>query len=101
MSVTMRLIQQYDIRYEKEFWDLEKKFIQLEKKRKDYPKPRRMKPIAAGEPINSLIWECEFGSIQEAYDCLNFFAGDEDHEELFVKQVEFFKGQKIEFFENI
>ncbi|MDO8683238.1 MAG: hypothetical protein Q7N50_07145 [Armatimonadota bacterium] len=101
MSVTMRIIQQFDIRHESEFMDLEKKFAQLEARRPDYPKGRRMQPISATEPCNTLIWECEFPDIQSARDALNFFHGDEEHEELFEKQLPFFKSARIEFYDNL
>ena len=54
MSVTMRIIQQYDIRNEQAFLDLERKFAALEAARPDYPKGRRMKPLAGSMPTNTL-----------------------------------------------
>jgi len=101
MSITMRIIQQFDVRYEKEFMELEKLFAKLEAKRKDYPKGRRMKPISGLLPCNTLIWECEFPDIQSARNALSFFEGDKEHEKLFKKQVPFFEKVHIEFYENL
>ena len=101
MSVTMRIMQQFDPAHERQFMELEKKFAALEAARPDYPKGRRMKPIAAGQPCNTLIWQCEFPDLNTAKQALSFFEGDSDHESLFVQQVPFFKQVKIEFYENL
>jgi hypothetical protein len=81
--------------------DLEKKFSELELDRPDYPKGKRMQPISAGEPCNTLIWQCEFPDIESAYKVLDFFSGDESHEALFKQQLPYFKDVKIEFYKNL
>ena len=101
MSITMRILQQFDVRHEKEFMDLEKLFARLEARRKDYPRGRRMKPVSGTLPCNTLVWECEFPDIQSAKKALSFFEGDSDHEKLFKKQVRFFENVRIEFYENL
>jgi hypothetical protein len=97
----MRIIQQFDVRHEREFMELEQGFARLEVARPDYPKGRRLKPIASGEPCNTLIWECEFPDIETAHQALDFFASDVAHEELAVKQRPYFRQVKIEFLENL
>ncbi|HUU27678.1 MAG TPA: hypothetical protein VM123_07690 [archaeon] len=101
MSITMRVIQQYDIKYEKEFMELERKFAELESRRKDYRKGKRLKPLSACEPCNTLVWECEFPDLQAAKKWLDFLGGDGEHQELFIKQAPYFKQVKIEFYENL
>lgn len=101
MSVTMRIMQQFDVRHEKEFMDLEKKFARLEATRKDFPKGRRMKPLSGMLPCNTLMWECVFPDIQSARKALSFFEGDASHEKLFRKQVRYFEQVRIEFYENL
>jgi hypothetical protein len=101
MSVTMRIIQQYDIRAEREFMALEARFAALEAARPDYPKGQRMKPISAAEPTNTLIWECRFPDIRAAQAALTLFEGDAAHEELFRQQVAYFQSARVEFFENL
>jgi hypothetical protein len=101
MSITMRIMQQFDPTKENEFMELEKKFAELEAARKDYPKGTRMQPISAAEPCNTLIWQCEFPDIESAYKVLDFFSGDDAHEALFEKQAPFFKQVKIEFYKNL
>jgi len=101
MSVTMRILQEYDVRKEREFLALERQFAELERKRPDYPKGRRMKPLAAPQACNTLVWQCEFPTLEEARATLSFFEGDPAHEELFRKQVEYFKNVRVEFYENL
>ncbi len=97
----MRIMQQFDPTKENEFMELEKKFAGLEKERPDYPKGKRMQPISAAEPCNTLIWQCEFPDIESAYKALDFFHDDEAHDILFKKQAPFFKQVKIEFYKNL
>jgi hypothetical protein len=98
MGIIMRIIQQFDPGHEQEFMDLEKKFDELEKSRPDFPKGKRMQPVAAREPNNTLIWQHEFPDIQSAHKTLDFFNGDEKHEILFRKQVPFMKQVRVEFY---
>ena len=101
MSVTMRILQQFDVRKEKEFLELERRFAALEHSRPDLPQGKRMKPISGSEPCNTLVWQGEFASLDEARKALDAFAADDTHEELFAKQSDFFKSVKIEFYENL
>jgi hypothetical protein len=101
MPVTMRILQQFDVRKEKEFLELERRFAALERSRPDLPQGRRMKPISGCEPCNTLVWQGEFASLDEARKALDSFAADETHEELFAEQSQFFKSVKIEFYENL
>lgn len=101
MSITMRILQRFDARHEKDFMDLEKRFAELEAARPDYPKGRRLQPLAATEPCNTLVWECEFPDLESAHKVLDFFAGDAAHEALLEKQIQFFEQVRIEFYRNL
>ncbi len=101
MGIVMRIIQQFDPSHENEFMVLEAKFSELEKKRADFPKGKRMQPISGNEPVNTLIWQCEFNDMETAYKTLNFFDGDDEHEILFRQQVIFMKNIRIEFFKTL
>lgn len=80
---------------------LEKKFSELEKNREDFPKGKRIQPIASSDSCNTLIWQGEFPDIDSAYKVLDFFKGDEAHELLLKEQLPYFKQVKIEFFKCI
>ena len=101
MSITMRVIQQIDFTHQEEFMALEKKFSDLETSRADFPKGRRMQPIAGAECRNTLIWECEFPDLDAAQRALDFFEGDAEHDVLYRQQLPFFEGVRIEFFRNL
>ncbi len=101
MAVRLRLIQRYDITREKEFLDLERQFMELERRRPDFPKGIRLKPLAAGEPTNTMIWEGTFPTLEAARRVLDFFSGDAEHEALFAKQLPLFVEQRIEFLETL
>jgi hypothetical protein len=101
MSVTMRILQQFDPAREAEFMALEKKFAELEKGRADLPSGTRMQPIASIEPCNTLIWQGEFPDIETAYRALELFGRDVAHEELLTRQLPLFKQTRIEFYKNL
>ena len=101
MGIVMRIIQQFDPSHEPEFMALEQKFDELEKKRPDYPKGKRMQPVSAHEPVNTLIWQYEFPDMEAAYKALNFFSGDEGHETLFRQQVTYMKEIRVEFYKTL
>lgn len=101
MGIVMRIIQQFDPAHEVDFMMLERKFATLEKERPDFPKGMRLQPVSGSEPANSLIWQCEFPDMDAAYKALDFFSGDEEHEELFRQQVTFIKQVRIEFYKSL
>ena len=101
MGVTLRIIQQYSVKDEKEFWSLEKQFVELEKRRPEYARGKRLQPISAGEPNNTLIWQGEFPDLMAARQFLELCGEDEEHEVLFVKQAPYINSVRVEFYENI
>jgi len=101
MGIVMRIMQQFDPAREDDFMALEKKFAALEKGATDFPKGKRMQPLSAAEPNNTLIWQCEFPNMVEAHKALDFFSGDERHETLFRQQVIFMKQVRIEFYKTL
>jgi hypothetical protein len=101
MSITMRILQEFDVRKEKEFLELERHFAALEHARPDLPQGKRMKPISGSEPCNTLVWQGEFATLDAAHQALAAFSADDVHEALFARQSEFFQTVKIEFYENL
>ena len=101
MGITMRLVQQFDPAHEREFKELERQFAELAARRSDYPKGRRMQPIAGAEPNNTLIWEREFPDLEAAHRALDFFRGDAEHEALFIQQSPLLRQVRVEFYQNL
>lgn len=98
MAILMRIIQRFDACRDDEFVQLERMFAELERRRPDYPNGRRLRPISGTEPCNTLIWECEFQSLDAAHKALDFFHGDAEHESLFERQGPFIEQVRIEFY---
>ncbi len=101
MSVTMRIIQEFDPSHEREFMALEKQFAELEARRPDYPKGRRLQPISGALASHTLVWECEFPDLDSARAALGLFEGDAEHEALAAKQSPYFENVRVEFYENL
>jgi hypothetical protein len=95
----MRMLWEFDITREKRFMELEKEFVELERRRPDYPKGgKRLQPISGLSSCNSITWEKEFDSLEEAYAMVEFFRGDEEHEKLAELQRPLFRDFRIEFY---
>lgn len=81
MPYVLRLMQRFRLEARAAFMSLEAAFAALEKRRADFPKCRRVQPYAGREPVNTLIWECEFAALAEAEralaDCT--FSGGVSH----------------------
>jgi hypothetical protein len=99
MSIRMRIVQRFAAGREREFMALERQFAALEAARPDYPKGRRLQPIAAADPSNTLVWEADFPDLDAARCALDFFAGDVAHERLLEQQREFFAELRTEFYQ--
>ncbi len=101
MSVTMRVLQQYDIRQESQFLSLEREFAALERRRPDFRRGRRFRPLAGAEPSNTLIWEDDFENLEQAREWLAFLEQDSEHCALFARQQPYFQQVRIEFYEKL
>ena len=99
MPFILRFVQRYRAADRDRFMELEAKFVALEKKRDAFPKGRRCQPYSGREPGNTLIWECEFPSLEDAQAALAKMEGDPEHDELFAQQVPFFKDAWTEIYE--
>ena len=99
--IRMRILQTFDAGKEAEFMKLEREFQELELKHKDFPRGRRFYPVSSALPSNTLIWECDFPTLDEAHAALKFFAGNADHEALAVQQRPFIRDVHIEFLESL
>jgi hypothetical protein len=98
MSVRMRIVQQFSVRHEREFMELEKRFAELEESRPNFSKGRRLQPIAGPEPSHTLVWEGDFPDLEAAREALDFFAGDAEHQTLFKRQSCWIDQARVEFY---
>lgn len=87
MAYVLRFVQRYLPEQRAAFMELEAKFAAMERRRSDLPTGRRSQPYAGREPLQTLIWECEFPSLPEAQAALAKMSADPEHEALFQEQV--------------
>lgn len=89
MSYKLRFVQTFKQEHAKEYLALEKQFEELELKYPEFPQGKRYIPCTGRDASNTLIWEAEFTTLEEAHKAQAFFLRDERHEDLFQKQVPF------------
>jgi hypothetical protein len=99
MAYVLRFVQHFRPADEAGFMALEAKFAALERRRADFPKGRRLKPYAGRESSHTLIWECEFPSLDAAQRGLDHLASSPDHARLLKKQIPFFLEAWTEIYE--
>lgn len=81
--------------------ELEKQFAQLEDQFPEMPKGKRYRPYAGREPANTLIWECEFPTLEAAQEALAAIQANAEHERLFQKQVPYFLENWTEIYQSV
>jgi hypothetical protein len=81
----LRFVQHFKPADERIFMELEKEFAALERTSKGFPKGCRYQPFSAREPRHTLVWQCEFPTLEGVNEALAVLAGSEDHDRLFAK----------------
>jgi len=99
MPFILRFVQRYRPADRDVFMKLEADFAVMENRRSDFPHGRRSQPYAGREPSNTLIWECEFPTLEAAQKGLAEIGADPEHEKLFEKQVPYFLDAYTEIYE--
>ena len=99
MAYKLRFVQKIVQGKKNEFLELEKQFSALEKASPHMPQGRRFLPVAGREPANTLIWECEFGTLEELASQLQAIYGDAAHEELLQRQLPYMEDNYVEIYE--
>lgn len=89
MAYKLRFVQHIRMDKVKEYLDIEKQFASLEQQYPEFPKGKRYMPVTGREPSNTLIWECDFDTLQAAQNALAFLLNDTRHEVLFETQAAF------------
>lgn len=100
MTYLVRFVQRFRPESRVDFLQLEKQFIALEQNTPEFPKGKRYMPFSGREPSNTLVWECEFDSLEKATDALSFLENDQRHEQLYSKQVVYFLDAYTEIYES-
>jgi hypothetical protein len=99
MPYLLRFVQRYRAADERAFLALEAKFAALEHRHRDFPKGRRLRPYAGREPSHTLVWECEFESLEAAQRGLDRITSSPAHARLLRKQIPYFLEAYTEIYE--
>jgi hypothetical protein len=99
MPYLLRFVQRYRAADERAFMALERKFAALERGSPGFPRGRRCRPYAGREAAHTLIWECEFPSLEAAQRGLARIEADPDHAQLLRKQTPYFLEAYTEIYE--
>jgi hypothetical protein len=89
MPYVLRFIQRFRAEDEAAFMALEAQFAALEA-RKGWPRGRRSRPFAGREPVHTLVWESELGTLGAVNDAVAAMGNDPDHARLLKQQIRFF-----------
>lgn len=89
MGYKLRYVQLFMQEFAKEYLAIEKQFDAYEKKNPDTPKGKRYIPCTGRDSSNTLIWECDFTTLEAAQKAQAFFLADQEHADLFDKQAQY------------
>ena len=101
MSYILRFVQQYQPSAAQAFLKLEAEFKELERRSPQSPQGRRYQRLSEGEPANTLIWECEFASLDDVQNALKKMADDPTHTALFQKQLPYIVEARTEIYKRL
>jgi hypothetical protein len=90
MAYVLRFVQRFRAADERAFMALERQFAALERRKRGFPRGRRCRPYAGREPAHTLVWECEFGTLEAAERALATLDADPDHAKLLRRQIPYF-----------
>ena len=83
----LRLVQEIKKEYQDRFLELEREFVALEERDPTMPRGRRYLPVTGKEPTNTLIWEAEYETLEEAVRMLAVMEQNEEHTALLAEQI--------------
>jgi hypothetical protein len=98
VAYLLRFVQRFRPEDEAAFMALEAQFAALER-RKGWPRGRRSRPFAGREAGNTLVWECELGTLAAVSEAIAAMGRDEGHARLLKRQIPFFLEAWTEIYE--
>ena len=98
MVYKLRFVQTFDKKNEETFWALEKKFVELEEKTPELKRGNRYVPVMGREPANTLVWEAEYDSLEEAMNVIGLLENNDEHSELLRHQIAFMRDTYVELY---
>jgi len=86
MGYKLRFVQEFKQENASEYFAIEEQFARFEETYSGAPRGKRYIAYAGRDASNTLIWECEFSTLEEVYKAQAFFLTDSRHEALFQEQ---------------
>lgn len=100
MAYLLRFVQRIDQAHKAEFLEIEKQFVRFEEEH-GMPRGRRFLPVSGALPNNSLVWECEFSTLEELTRQLTAIQAHPEHERLLARQIPFMQDSYTEIYETL
>lgn len=101
MPYRLLFVQKYQPSAAQVFFKLEAEFAELERRSPHFPQGRRYQMLSEGEPMNTLVWECEFTSLHDVENALKRIADDPTHTALFEKQLPYIVEMRTEIYKML
>lgn len=101
MSYVLLFVQKYQPSAAAVFFQLEAEFAELERRSPKFPQGRRYQLLAEGEPTNTLLWQCEFSSLEDLHHALQEMSDDPTHIALFAKQLPYIVEMRTEIYQML
>jgi hypothetical protein len=101
MSYVLLFVQKYQLSAAQAFFQLEAEFAELERRSPQFPQGRRYQLLAEGEPTNTLLWQCEFASLEDLHHALQEMSDDPTHIALFEKQLPYIVEMRTEIYQML
>jgi hypothetical protein len=98
LGYKLRFVQTFDKNNEESFMHWEKMFMELEEKNPGMKAGKRYVPVLGRVATNTLIWEAEYDSLEEATRSLEALGNNEMHNELLKHQVAYMRDAYIELY---
>ena len=99
MAFILRFVQRYRPEAKTKFLELEAQFARLEQRNPSLPQGLRCQHYAGREPSHTLVWQCQFPTLQEAQNALAALEGSPDHARLLGMQVPYMTEAYTEIYE--
>jgi hypothetical protein len=96
MPYKVRFTQTFDKCDQEAFLAIEAQFAELEKTEPSLTRGRRYVPVFGREPTNTLIWEADVASLEEAAALLRSIQQNDGHDALLEKQIGYMKDYYME-----
>lgn len=101
MVYKLRFVQNFDKSNADVFLTLEKKFIELEKKTPEMKVGKRYMPVIGKEPTNTMIWEAEYDTAEEAFEALRIIENSDEHDALLEEQIRYMRDAYVELYKSL